>query len=136
MNLLALAAIVAITIAVVVCLVASAPRELPPAPGGLELAPPLFADCPTCKAQLEPMDRCALGAVGVCPECGELVRRVTDRVRVYTDREARDAHPEILAKLRRIQEKIRASNLCACPDETEADGCVCGGGCDCHSEED
>ncbi len=66
------------------------------------------AVCPTCSARLEPMDHCSHGTVGVCPDCGELVRRQSNRVEVYTDKEANEkAHPEVLAKMRKLQADIR-----------------------------
>lgn len=104
----------------------------------LELAPRIEATCPSayCGDRLEEMDACSLGGVGVCPSCGELVRRATANVRIYTEAEAENAHPEVLAKLRRIQAVIRAANICGCPKgddaPAEVDACVCGGGCGCH----
>lgn len=95
------------------------------------------ATCPTCSLRLEPMDRCSPGTVGVCPECGELVRRQGNTIAVYTDEEANEkAHPQVLAKLREIQEQIRVADICACPKGEDAaadpDDCKCGGGCGCH----
>ena len=78
--------------------------------GGLKRAPKIKARCPTCVGRLAPMDQCGLAAVGVCPWCGELVRRTEDSVRRYTEAEERDAHPEILDKLKQVQAQVRSSS--------------------------
>lgn len=74
----------------------------------LEMAQKIEATCPACAGRLEPMDVCSLGAVGVCPWCGELVRRTATGVRLYTEEEAADAHPEVLARLQEIQKNVKA----------------------------
>lgn len=115
--------------------------------------------CPSCSHRLEPMEAAPPETTGVCPACGDLVRsfalavaapergaacpdcalfvRTYLAVRIYTDAEAEErAHPEVLAKLRTIQEQIRTAAICGCPKGDDApadrDDCVCGGGCGCH----
>jgi len=75
--------------------------------------PHIDAACPTCSARLLPMDTCAPETVGVCPACGELVRRKVEAVVLYSEEEEADAHPEVLAKLRKIQAGIREANTAA-----------------------
>ena len=90
--------------------------------------------CPSCAHRLEPMESAPPETTGVCPSCGELVRsfalaveasergaacpacstlvRTYLAVRIYTDEEAdANAHPEVLAKLRGIQDQIRSANI-------------------------
>jgi len=75
--------------------------------GKLEKAEPIEATCPACASRLDGMDACGLGAVGVCPACGELVRRVAQAVEVYPEGDHDRAHPEVLEKLKKIQSDIR-----------------------------
>jgi len=77
---------------------------------GLVKVPGIKATCPACGDRLEPMDLCALGAVGVCPSptCAVLVRRDAEAVRLYTEAEAKDAHPDALARLHQIQKDLKA----------------------------
>lgn len=117
-------------------------------------------NCPTCSLRLADLEPAPPESTAVCPECGELLRSfaivVVDEkrggvspccgakvrsylaVRVYTDAEADElAHPEVLAKLRAIQERIRAAAICGCPKDEDGtpsmgDLCVCMGGCACH----
>jgi len=88
--------------------------------------------CPSCAARLRPLETAPPNTTGACPSCGELVRsfalavespergapcpgcstrvRTYLGVRVYTDEEAdTNAHPEVLAKIRAIQDQIRAA---------------------------
>ncbi|KKN47406.1 hypothetical protein LCGC14_0663190 [marine sediment metagenome] len=111
--------------------------------------------CPTCEARLEPMESAPPETTGVCHGCGELLRsfskiveaprtgaacpscstavRTYMAVRVYTDEEAKEAHPEVLGRLREIQSAIRAAAICGCDNRGALTGeCVCAGGCDCH----
>ncbi len=64
-------------------------------------------ECSTCHASLEPLKAAVDGTVGVCPYCGELLRKEADVVRLYTEVEARDAHHEVLERLREIQHEVR-----------------------------
>jgi len=112
----------------------------------LEWAPEIRAACPVCPARLEAMDACSLGAVGVCPECGELIRRTSASVELYPEADHAKAHPEVLAKLLAIQNVIQTAAMCGCkPSQDEhagadtfapepGDDCVCGGGCGCHGK--